>query len=93
LLQAARNGQRLLVDGEVVAFETAAEVRAPLLRAAMLHDTRLRLYERAVASGAEPECPEESIEAEAGAILRAERDVEIHELFMIADAWFDANKG
>ena len=69
-------------EGEAVDHRSAAEVRASLLRA---H----RLYEARLLAGHEDE---ESVEAEAGAILEAETAVDLHRMRVIADAWFEAHK-
>ena len=73
-MQAARHGMRRIRDGELVAVDSAAEVRAPLLRAARLHEARLLAWD---GIGDEPE---ESVEAEAGAILEAEAAIDLHEV-------------
>lgn len=61
---------------------SAAEARAKLVRAARLHEAR-------IVAGHDDD---ESVEAEAGAILEAETKVEIHAIFEIASAWMEANK-
>lgn len=57
-------------------------MRAGLLRAARLHEARL-------IAGHDDD---ESVEAEAGAILAAETDQEIHEICTIVKAWAEAQK-
>ena len=79
-MQAARHGMRRIRGGEVVAVDSAAAVRAPLLRAFRMHEARLLAWD-----GVGDE-PEESVEAEAGAILDAEAAVDLHEVrSMIGD--------
>lgn len=61
---------------------SAAEARARLIRAARLHEAR-------ILAGHDDD---ESVEAEAGAILEAETQDEIHKLYQIASAWMEANR-
>lgn len=68
---------------EVVGAESAASIRARCMRAA-------RIYEARLIAGHDEE---ESDDAEAGALLEAERDNEIHGLHTIAEQWREANKG
>jgi hypothetical protein len=78
LLQAARYGVTTTsLDGEVIGRESAAVVRAGLLR-------QHRVHERALLDGLD--C-DEPVEAEAGAILEAELAVDIHDLADIARQW------
>lgn len=82
LIKAANNG--LLIHnaaGEVVARESAAEVRAGLLRAARIYEAQLIAGQKGT----------ETVEAEAGAILQAQMACEIHDLCEIARAWREAN--
>ena len=90
LLKRARSDTLLLEDGLVVGTVCAAEERARLLRAHRLHEARLL---RAEDDEVVNVIGDESLEAEAGAILEAEAQVDLHRLRVIADAWLEANKG
>ena len=61
---------------------SAAEVRAQLVRSARLHEARLLAGDQDA---------EESVEAEAGAILEAETAADIHDLRNMMKAWIEAN--
>lgn len=80
-MQAARNGLVVRQDGETIATESAAEVRARLVRAA-------RVYEARLIAGHDEE---ESVEAEAGAVLEAETANAVTELREFAEAWAKAH--
>jgi len=73
----------------VVGQVSAADERARLLRAHRLHEARLL---RAVGDEVFDVIGEESLEAEAGAVLEAEAQVDVRRLRVVADMWVDAHK-
>lgn len=81
---AARNGLKILRDGEVVETVPAALLRAKALRGFRRHEADV-VAGRAVDADA-------SAEAEAGAILDAETAGEIHDLREMVHAWLEAQR-